>query len=250
MSLGFSQILLVDDDESFLKFLAEVLKDEYQHRVETARSGEEAVERLQNGRTYFDVIFLDYFMPGMSGLDVMRWMNERQIGIPVVVLTGAGNEQVAVEAMKLGAYDYLRKEEIDIQHLGTVVEATRERHLFRISKEFEEEHSREIIQNNEATEKLQRTINLLTPSLNSALANVAVELEINGMRAVEALPAGAEKERVRQILENVKAHVGVLETGINTLLRLYQLVYAHRDMSAAIELMRKEVEEKVSVSEK
>jgi len=177
-------------------------------------------------------------------LDVMRWMNQHQIGTPIIVLTGAGNEQVAVEAMKLGAYDYLRKEDIDIRHLGTVIDATRERHLFRISKELEEERAKEILLNDEATEKLRSTLNSLTPSLNSALANIAVDLEINGLRALEAIPAGPEKETIKQILETVRVQVGELESGITTLLRLYQLVYAHHAMIPAIESMKKEVEEK------
>jgi len=243
MSLGSAHILLVDDDESFLKFMGMVLRDEYHHRTTIAGSGEEAIERLQTGQTYFDMVFLDYFMPGMTGLDVIRWMNEHKIGTPVVVLTGAGNEQVAVEAMKLGAYDYLRKEEIDIQHLGNVIEATRERHLFRISKELEEEQAREIGLNNEATEKLRRTINSLTPSLNSALANIAVELEINGLRALEPMSDG-QKERVGEILQSLRDQVGVLESGISTLLRLYQVVYAHHAMIPDIELMKQEVEHK------
>jgi len=250
MSLGSAHILLVDDDDSFRRFLAAVLKDEYQHRVDTADSGEAAVELLENGKTYFDIIFLDYFMPGMTGLDVMRWMNEHQISTPIVVLTGAGNEQVAVDAMKLGAYDYLRKEEIDIQHLGTVIEATRERYLFRISKELEEERAKEILLNDEATEKLRRTLNSLTPSLNSALANIAVELEINGLHALETIPDGPEKEKIKEIVETVRGQVGVLESGIKTLLRLYQLVYAHHAMIPAIELMKKEVEEKAAHSGK
>jgi CheY-like chemotaxis protein len=250
MSLGSAHILLVDDDGAFIKFLATVLKDEFGHRVETVGSGEEAVERLLNGRTYFDLIFLDYFMPGMTGLDVMRWMNEKHIGTPVILLTGAGNEQVAVEAMKLGAYDYLRKEESDIQHFGTVIEATRERHLFRISKELEDDRAREIRLNDEATEKLRWMINSVTPSLNSALANIAVELEINGLQALESLREGPEKEKVKGILESVRSQVGVLESGISTLLRLYQLVYAHYAMIPAIELMKKEVEEKAGIVRK
>ncbi len=244
MSFGPAHILLVDDDDSFRQFLGFVLKDEYEHRVEMADSGEAAIEILQNGKSYFDVIFLDYFMPGLTGLDVMRWMNQHQIGTPIIVLTGAGNEQVAVEAMKLGAYDYLRKEDIDIRHLGTVIDATRERHLFRISKELEEERAKEILLNDEATEKLRSTLNSLTPSLNSALANIAVDLEINGLRALEAIPAGPEKETIKQILETVRVQVGELESGITTLLRLYQLVYAHHAMIPAIESMKKEVEEK------
>ena len=178
MPLGPAHILLVDDDESFLKFLATVLRDEYHHRIDTTMSGEDAVALLENGKTYFDMIFLDYFMPGMTGLDVMKWMNDRQIGTPVVVLTGAGNEQVAVEAMKLGAYDYLRKEEIDIGHLGTVIDATRERHLFRVSQEIERERAKEILQNDRATELLRQAINSITPSLmfSSLIQNSTVWL--------------------------------------------------------------------------
>ncbi len=246
MAMGSAHILLVDDDESFVKFLATVLRDEYHHRIETAASGEEALQVLSRGNSYFDMIFLDYFMPGMTGLDVMRWMNAQKIGTPVVVLTGAGNEQVAVEAMKLGAYDYLRKEEIDIQHLGTVIDATRERHLFRISKEFEEEQAKEILLNNEATEKLRRTINALTPSLNSALAEIAVELEISGTHSLEELPESPKKERLQKSLAEMKRQVAVLESGINTLLRLYQVVYAHHDMAAIIETMKQEVERQSS----
>lgn len=243
MSLGSAHILLVDDDDSFLRFMGTVLKDEYHHRITLAGSGEEAIERLQAGQIYFDLIFLDYFMPGITGLDVMRWMNEHNIGTPVVVLTGAGNEQVAVEAMKLGAYDYLRKEEIDVQHLGNVIEATRERHLFRISKELEEERAKEILLDDEATERLRRTINLLTPTLNSALANIAVELEINGTRALDSMTDG-QKERMGEVLRSLRDQVGALESGISTLLRLYQVVYAHHAMIPDIELMKQEFERK------
>lgn len=244
MSQGSATILLVDDDEAFLKFMKTILQDEYHHRVETADSGEAALEIFRKGGAYFDVMFLDYFMTGMTGLDVMHWLDEQRNTTPVIMLTGAGNEQVAVEAMKLGAYDYLRKEEIDIQHLGMVIDATLERHLFRISKEMEEERAKEILLNNEATEKLRRTINALTPSLNSALAEIAVDLEINGLRSVDELPEGPEKERMRGVLSDVKKQVGILESGISTLLRLYQVVYAHHDMTPDIELLKDEVERK------
>lgn len=242
-------ILLVDDDPEFLKFLRTVFEDQYGHHITTALSGQEALRILQDKRTFFDLMFLDYLMPGLTGLDVMQRMNEAGNDTPVVILTGAGNEQIAVDAMKRGAYDYLRKEEIDIHHLGLVVDATRERRLFRIGKEMEEERSREIAMNTRATEQVRDTINDLTPPIISALAGIAVELEINIQNVLRALPETGEKSGIEQILAEVRNHVRVLESGIDGLLSLYRLLYARHDMSAEIDLVRKEVEMKMKLGQ-
>jgi len=238
-------ILLVDDDAAFLLFLTTVFEDQYGYHVTTAISGEEALRILQHERTFFDLMFLDYLMPSMTGLEVMQRMKELKLDTPVVILTGAGNEQVAVDAMKRGAYDYLRKEEIDVRHLGTVVEAVRERRLFRIGKEMEAEHSREIALNAQATEQVRETINKLTPTVISALASIAVELEIRAQNGLSALPEGKEKDSLKRVLKEIRGHVKVLESGIDGLLSLYRLLYAHHDMAEEIEGVRKEWESRI-----
>lgn len=240
-----ANILLVDDDDALLNFLATVLQDEYAHRVVKARSGQEAVGLLKDGKSFFDMMFLDYYMPEMNGLQVMKWMQENGIETPVVMLTGAGSEEIAVEAMKLGAYDYLRKEQIDIQHLGTVIEATRERRLFRIARQEEEEKAREILLNKEATEKVRMVINAITPALNSALADIAVELEIHARNALDALPEGEARRKMRACFNEIQRQVNVLESGISGLLNLYQLVYARHEMSKEISDLEKELEERI-----
>jgi len=240
-----ANILIVDDDEHFRKFFSAVMQDEFNHRVVTVSSGIEALEILRNGKAFFDLIFLDYFMPQMTGLEVMKNLNAERIGIPVVMLTGAGNEGIAVEAMKLGAYDYLRKEEIDIPHVGTIIEATRERHMFRVAREFEEEQAREILLNKEATEKVRGVINAITPAMNSALASIAVELEIHARNALSDIPEGGDRIRIQSVFNELKRQVDVLESGIRGLLNLYQLVYARHEMSSAIEEIEKELEERI-----
>lgn len=240
-----ANILLVDDNEEFRRFFASVMQDEFNHRVVAAASGFEALEILRSGRAFFDVIFLDYFMPGMSGLEVLQSMNDEGIRIPVVVLTGAGNEAVAVEAMKLGAYDYLRKENIDIPHLGALVDATRERHMFRVGREQEEEQAKEILLNEEATERVRSVLNAITPALNSALADIAVELEIQARGALENVEEGPTRKRLQTVFRELKKHVNVLESGIGVLLSLYQLVYARHEMSSAIEEIEKELEQRI-----
>jgi CheY-like chemotaxis protein len=242
-----ANILIVDDDDYFRTFFSSVLKDEFNHRTVAVASGLDALEILRNGKAFFDLIFLDYFMPQMTGLEVMKNLNTERISIPVVMLTGAGNESIAVEAMKLGAYDYLKKEEIDIPHLGTVIDATRERHMFRVARELEEEQAKEILLNKEATEKVRSVINAITPALNSALAGIAVELEIHAKNALEGVPEGEQRIRIQSVFNELRRQVNVLESGIRGLLNLYQLVYARHEMSSAIEEIERDLEERIRI---
>jgi DNA-binding NtrC family response regulator len=133
-------ILLVDDDEFFANVVANQLQDEYQYNVTIARNGRNAKDLVaMGGCNHYDMILTDYSMPEMNGIDLLQWIQEHSLEIPVVMLTAAGSDVVAVEAMKLGAYDYVRKEQLDLQHLGVVIHATQERHQFRIAKSLEEE---------------------------------------------------------------------------------------------------------------
>ncbi|NIL96261.1 MAG: response regulator, partial [Planctomycetales bacterium] len=76
-------------------------------RVEEAGSGEEALNLVQ--RRQFDVAVIDMLMPGMSGLELIKKFKGRQADVEPIMLTGQGTIESAVEAMKLGAYDYLEK---------------------------------------------------------------------------------------------------------------------------------------------
>ncbi|MBM4162614.1 MAG: response regulator, partial [Ignavibacteria bacterium] len=98
-------LLIVDDDDSFRIAMKQILSSSGRYRVRSCESGESAIEALQQER--FDVVILDYRMGGISGLNVLQWMHEQKIDTPVVMMTAAGSESVAVEAMKLGAYDYV-----------------------------------------------------------------------------------------------------------------------------------------------
>src|SRR5512140_423859 len=147
-------ILLVDDEETFVKMLAFHLKDHYGYRTTSVNSGREAVEMIEQTRSGFDVILLDYMMPDMNGLNVLQWMLEQKNLTPVIMLTAAGSEHIAVEALKLGAYDYVRKELIDINHLDILIRGTHERHMYRVSELMEQEKMKEMALNNDATERV------------------------------------------------------------------------------------------------
>jgi DNA-binding NtrC family response regulator len=238
-------ILLVDDDEFFADIVAGQLQDELKHRVTIARSGRQAKELLENSSSHFDIILTDYYMPEMNGLDLLQWMYDNHIEIPVVMLTAVGSDLVAVDAMKLGAYDYVRKEQLDLQHLGVVINATNERHRFRITQSFEEEHAREIKLNKLATDKVRDVLNAITPTLNSALANINGDIETQGEELCTQLPS-PQREQLRELLKHIQHEAVTLETSIRGLLGLYRMLYAHHAEVRELDRLKREIEEKVA----
>lgn len=111
------QILLVDDDTDLRADMARYFMVQG-HGVEQCASGEAGLELLE--RQAFDVVVLDLMMPGMTGLDVLKELQHRHAECEVVVLTGEATVEAAVEAMKLGAREFLRKP-ISLKELDRLV---------------------------------------------------------------------------------------------------------------------------------
>ncbi len=101
-----AKILIVDDEKDFVEMFSLRLKNQGEN-VLVAYSGEEALEIL--GKTAVDVIFLDLRMPGMDGIDTLKQIKHLYPIVEVLLLTGHGSTETAVEGMKLGAFDYLMK---------------------------------------------------------------------------------------------------------------------------------------------
>jgi two-component system nitrogen regulation response regulator NtrX len=99
-------ILVVDDEPGVRSALGAVLRDEG-YEVEAVDSGEACLARA--GRGNFDVIVLDVWLPGMDGLQTLGRLRERQVDSQVVVVSGHGNIESAVRAIKLGAFDFVEK---------------------------------------------------------------------------------------------------------------------------------------------
>ena len=99
-------ILIVDDEPGVRSALVGVLSDEG-YEVEAVDSGEACLDRLARGTV--DVVVLDVWLPGMDGLSTLARMRERQIDTQVVVISGHGNIESAVRAIKMGAFDFVEK---------------------------------------------------------------------------------------------------------------------------------------------
>ena len=101
-----SRILIVDDEPGVRSALGGVLRDEG-YDVDTVSSGEECLDRAT--RNAPDVILLDVWLPGMDGLVTLGKLRERQVDAQVVLISGHGNIESAVRAIKMGAFDFVEK---------------------------------------------------------------------------------------------------------------------------------------------
>ncbi|MCX7988903.1 MAG: sigma-54 dependent transcriptional regulator [Thermodesulfovibrio sp.] len=99
-------ILIVDDEKGILDTLSGILEDEG-YRVYTSEDAENALEILEN--EVIDLIFLDVWLPKMSGIEAIKKIKEKDPEIPVIMISGHGNVEIAVQAVKLGAFDFLEK---------------------------------------------------------------------------------------------------------------------------------------------
>jgi two-component system NtrC family response regulator len=99
-------ILVVDNEKNLLVAFRDVLEEEG-YRVETAEDGEEALKKFQH--LTFQIVITDLKMPQMSGMDLLREIKSNSVGTCVMVMTAFGTVETAVEAMRLGAYDYILK---------------------------------------------------------------------------------------------------------------------------------------------
>jgi len=121
-----SRVLIVDDEPGVRSSLMGVLRDEG-YDVESAENGEACLDKA--GRRAFDVIVLDIWLPGMDGLVTLTRLRERQVDAQVVIISGHGNIESAVRAIKMGAFDFVEKP-LSLEKTVLVIRnAIRQRHL-------------------------------------------------------------------------------------------------------------------------
>ena len=110
--------MIVDDEPLNLELLERELTD-HDYTVQSARNGAEALKMVDSFVP--DLVLLDYMMPDMSGLEVLKELRRRGHGLPVVMITAYATIERLAEAMKEGAYDLVTKP-FDAHHLRIVIE--------------------------------------------------------------------------------------------------------------------------------
>ena len=130
-----AKILLVDDEKEFIDALTQRLEVRGL-KVTGATRGQDAVDLI--GNQSFDIIVLDLAMPGMDGLETLQKIKEKDPDAEIVMLSGHGNIKSGVEAMKLGAEDFLEKP-VDLNDLLKRVEEAREKRILVLQRKAKKE---------------------------------------------------------------------------------------------------------------
>jgi len=137
-----NRVLVVDDDPEMTSLLSDILKDEG-YAVDTASSGEEALQKMSD--CDYDVVVSDMIMKGMPGLTLLKEIRRLHPEPNVIIMTGFGSIESAIEAMKQGAYDYVTKpvksEEIALTTQKAVRDASLRRELVWLRRAVEKEYS-------------------------------------------------------------------------------------------------------------
>lgn len=128
-----ARILVVDDEQPIRQLFQDLLEDEG-HDVTTAENGSEALKRMQE--SHFHIALMDIKMKGMDGLEVLKRTKRLSLNTEVVIMTGFASVDTAVEAMKLGAYDYIKKPISDIQRVKVIIEKSLEKNALFSQNEY------------------------------------------------------------------------------------------------------------------
>lgn len=164
--------ILVAEDEANLRLVIQKELQRMGHRVQVAPDGEAALRRLEEGNV--DVLLCDINMPRMDGMELLRRIHERPNPPEVIMLTGHATVETAIEAMKLGAYDYLTKP-YRITELDALVKQAAEKRRLRVDNQrLRQQLARqsampEIVSVSEQMREVMRLVERVAPSDASVL---------------------------------------------------------------------------------
>lgn len=218
-----ANILFIEDEIAFSSVVSMVLREEHGHNVDLAETGEDGIEKLMLNQ--YDLVFLDYRLPGISGLDVLRWIKENHLQLPVIMLTAAGTETVAVEAMKLGAYDYLRKERFELDHLPVMIYNAREWYILKRENERMERELREKEKHEASVKMFRDTVLTLSHYINNSLATLKLRAQVFERKIQKGLQ-GNHNEDFQVVVREVLRDAKIIEAVMTSLLNLSDVVYA------------------------
>jgi putative two-component system response regulator len=171
--------ILVADDDAIVRTTVSKILEMFGHRVDIVSNGEKVLETVDDS---YDVIILDINMPGKDGFETMAKLNERDLDIPVLFLTGAGSMDYAVKAINLGAYDFLTKPIADLDIFNVKIRRAIEKRMYVLKEKQYKAALEDDIQVKAA--QLEEQNRLLLRYSNS-LENATVQLMSSLQNAME-----------------------------------------------------------------
>jgi len=169
-----ARVLIADDDTLVREAVQKILRM-FGHDVVAVASGEEALEHLSEE---LDLLILDINMPGMDGFETLKRVNRRDLGIPVIFLTGVGSMEYAVKAINLGAYDFIPKpiEDLDIFNIK-IRRAIEKRFYVMQERAYKENLEREVKDKTKELAEKNRLLEEYSQNLEVSALNTMLTLQ-------------------------------------------------------------------------
>ncbi len=207
-SAAARKILLVDDEKVNLELTSVIFRNRG-FSVLTASNASDAVALVGSERP--DVVLLDYMMPGKDGSDALKEIRRNSPDTPVIILTGRGNELIAVELMKAGAADYIRKPFLNQDLLERVERVLAVRAVELKNRDLLQERDRLLAEIASWNLELERRIREKTEELQLAQAEI---IQSEKMSTLGHLAAGMAHE-IRNPLNSIALNIQLVKGGLD-----------------------------------
>ena len=204
-----AQILIIEDDIQDIKLIQKYLRraKSFRAHLESTQTLSEGLKRLAQGG--IELILLDLFLPDEQGLDAFRLISTQFSSVPIIILSGLKDEEVAVTAVQEGAQDYLIKGKFDSELLVRAIRHGIERHHLRLFKEqLNQELERRVSQR---TAELQQALDQLQAMEVQLRQSLATEKELNSLKSQMIATISHE---FRTPLTHVLASADLLEANL------------------------------------
>lgn len=171
-----TRIFLVDDDDfDAMSFERALSRSGMSYELTVCKDAAEGLEQIVKGE--YDCVFLDYQLPGIDGLELLKKMRALGIIAPIAVMTSQGDEKIAVEMMKAGAFDYFPKAEVNSDNIRKVISAGLRLNEIQRKKELAE---RQLKENNDKLNTILESTRAMIFSVDSQLNYTAFNTIFRG----------------------------------------------------------------------
>lgn len=202
------KVLFVDSSEDYVHQARRFLEKHQPEKIETIwyKVGEDAIQYLKENADNIDIILTDYFLPVADGLEITRLVREITTKIPVIFLTSSKELKVAVEAMKIGADDFLVKEDTGMEILSRTIINTLKR--ARLRQQMEKINKRKLMAEKQ-TDAIKALIVTICHEFNNPLAAIKISIDV--------LQRQQLSEQENSHLIKLEDHLSKIENKINEL---------------------------------